>query len=129
MRTNCKKAKENIKKYIVDNYEPNNYTPSDYGLKPSTDFKVVAQSVYDTFVDEFIAHQRETANPKTFGEWCRGLPTILDTPHIYGGSAVEILGDILEQSEYERNKYTEEQAEGLLNWLMYREISAVIEKR
>ena len=49
------------------------------------------------------------------------LPTVLDRSY-YLNSAVEMLGDILEETSAERAKYTEEQAERLFSYLIYNEV-------
>ena len=60
--------------------------------------------------------------------WCQGLPSVIDTCYYYNRSAVEDLGDILEETEEERNRYTEQDAERLLSCLIYREIRKELRK-
>ena len=57
-----------------------------------------------------------------FADWCAGLPSVLDTLYFYNRSAVDDLGAILEETEQEKNRYTEQQAEQLLTSLIYREL-------
>lgn len=61
-------------------------------------------------------------NEAVFIDWCQGLPSILDTCYFYNRSAVADLGAILQQSERERARYTESQAEQLLTHLIYQEL-------
>lgn len=50
-----------------------------------------------------------------------GLPSFLGTyKYYYSGSAIDVLGDILEQTEEERNRYTEAEAEKCMTYLLYR---------
>lgn len=57
-----------------------------------------------------------------FADWCAGLPSVLDTLYFYNRSAVDDLGAILEETEQEKTRYTEQQAEQLLTSLIYREL-------
>ena len=57
-----------------------------------------------------------------FVDWCQGLPSALDTLYYYNRSAVDDLAAILEETEEEKAKYTEAQAEEILSRLIYREL-------
>lgn len=46
-----------------------------------------------------------------FADWCAGLAGVLDTRYYYNRSAVDNLGAILEETDEEKAKYTEDQAE------------------
>ena len=121
LRTNTKKVKDGVKAYIMENFEA--YDGDDVN---ATDFKSVAVYIWETFNDEILKHDRRRMSYQDFFiEWLQGLPTVLHCPH-YFESAVDIVGDLLEQTENERNKYTEMDAEHLMSYLIYREISAVI---
>lgn len=134
LRTNSKKAIENIRAYIVKGFDGTNYEPKfDYIEKAIEDnkhgsnidiFSLVANAIYSTFVDEYMHEYNRRRNEQTvFVEWCACLPSIIDTCYYYNRSAVADLGDILEQTEEERNRYTEEEAEVTLSRLIYREIT------
>ena len=47
---------------------------------------------------------------------------MIDTCYFYNRSAVDDLGEILEETDEEKAKYNERQAEDLLTWLIYREL-------
>lgn len=54
-----------------------------------------------------------------FAEWAAGLPSVLDTCYFYNRSAVDDLAEILEESDSEKAKYSDEQkAEKLLTNLI-----------
>ena len=55
-----------------------------------------------------------------FVDWAQGLPSVLDTCYFYNRSAVDDLGDILEETQEERNKHTETDAEQCLTRLIYK---------
>lgn len=59
-----------------------------------------------------------------FINWCAGLPSLLDTALYYCHcSAVELVGNILEQTKEERSKYSEAEAERLMSYLIYKEVA------
>lgn len=128
LRTTCKQALNNIHKYIMENTDLSNYS-----IKLKTnDFKEYALTIYDIFYAEVGHYYTRTLHypeQKAFEHWCQGLPSALNTCYYYNRSAVEDVAKILEESETEKGKYTEEEAEKLLTWLIYREIKKVVDKR
>lgn len=128
LKTNTKKARENIKNYVIENFTPENYTDT-----PPTDWHGIAKFIYDCFISEKWNCRNDyryyNGNEwKAFLDWCAGLPSVLDTCYFYNRSAVEDLGNILEQTEAERSKYEESAAENLLTMLIYNEIKKELEK-
>lgn len=120
LRTNSKKVKEAIRAWVVAHYSPENY-----GYEETDDFKEAAQRIFDAYYEEYIKHsKRDVVCERSFVSWMQGLPSLLDT-NFYYSCAVDIVGDILEQTEGERNKYDEMQAEALMAHLVAREIFAV----
>lgn len=139
LKTNCKKAIENIRAYIVNGFNGTNYEPEfDYIEKAIEDnkhganidiFSLVANAIYITFRNEYFngfPRATEAGEGVMFTEWCQGLPSILDTCYYYNRSAVDDLGDILEETEEERERFTENQAEEVLTKLIYREIKKAV---
>ena len=120
LKTNSKKARENIREYITDHFYPEGY---DIPEIPANDFPAIASAILSVFRDEF-KHQIRLypSEASAFEEWCAGLPTILDTCYYYNRSAVADLGDILEETEAERERFSERDAERLLTSLIYREL-------
>ena len=120
LKTNSKKAKQNLQNYITENFDGTNY-----GIEKPDTFKDLAKIVLDTFKDEYCFEynlKRRMTRQQLFVEWCAGLPSILDTCYYYNRSAIDDLGAILEESEEERNRYTEAEAEKMLSNLIYREL-------
>ena len=123
LKTNSKQARENIKQYIIENFTPENYTDN-----PPQEFEQIATFILDCFRSEKYHlpedfryyHNNEKA---AFADWCSGLPSVLDTCYYYNRSAVEDVKNILEETDAEANKYTEQQAEELLTSLIYRELT------
>lgn len=122
LKTNSKKAAENVRAYIVNKFTPENYTD-----RPPQEFREIAAFILDTFRSEkyhlpedFRYHRH--CGPSAFRDWCAGLPSVLDTCYYYNRSAVDDIGAILEETEQEKARYTEQQAEQLLTSLIYREL-------
>ena len=122
LKTNSTKAKENIKQYIVDNFDATNYTDA-----PPEGWQEIAAFIIDTFRSEKYSipedyryyNNNESA---AFADWCAGLPSVLDTCYFYNRSAVADLAVILEETPAEAERFTETQAETLLTALIYREL-------
>lgn len=122
LKTNSKKACENIRAYIMENFNGENY-----GIEKPETFSEVARIILNTFQEEIFCNENAKRyyhynEQRAFFDWCAGLPSLLDTCYYYNRSAVDDLGAILEESEEEKGKYSEEQAESLLTWLIYREL-------
>ena len=121
-----KKAIGNIRTYIMDKFTPENCTDS-----TPKDFPGVAAFILDTFRKEKMSDFRyHNCNEfAAFTDWCQGLPSVLDACYYYNRSAVEDLGAILEETAAEKARFTEEEAERHLTWLIYRELSKGAAKR
>ena len=121
-----KKAIGNIRAYIMDNFTPANYTEN-----PPKDFPGVAAFILDTFRKEKMSdfHYHNCNEFSAFTDWCQGLPAVLDTCYYYNRSAVDDLGRILEETAEEKARFTEEEAERRLTWLIYRELGKGAAKR
>lgn len=122
LRTNTKKARENIREYIINHFDPSNYTEQAPESWPE-----IAAFILETFQAEkyYSAEYMRIKNiseQRVFTEWCAGLPSVLDTCYFYNRSAVDDLGAILEENESEKARYSENDAEKLLTYLIYREL-------
>ena len=123
LKTNSRKAKENIRKYILDNFTPCNYEQYS-NLEGTTDYKSACNAIYSIFKIEkpSIGGYANMTDQERFIDWCSGLPGILDTCYYYNRSAIDDLGNILEETPEEKERYTDDQACYLLTKLIYREI-------
>ena len=122
LKTNNKKARENIRNYIIAGFTPEGYTDN-----PPQDFPEIARFILATFRNEkhhLPQDFRYYRNNElaAFADWCAGLAGVLDTCYYYNRSAVDDLGAILEETDEEKARYTEEQAENTLTLLIYREL-------
>lgn len=118
LRTNSKQARENIKRYIIENFTPENYTDEEI-----TGFENIAKFILDVFKSEYYNVTGRYTQAEAFKNWCSGLPSVLDTCYYYNRSAVEDVKKILDETDEEASKYTEQQAEELLTSLIYRELA------
>lgn len=118
LKTNTKKARENIRAYILANF-----TPYD-GDEVGADFPEVAEYILRVCRTE-KQYSRYSSALAMFTDWAQGLPSVLDTCYYYNRSAVDDLGGILEETQAERERFTETQAENLLTRLIFREIITV----
>lgn len=122
LRSNSKKAVENIRQYIRDGYNPDGYElqePDTFPALASQLLQVFRSEKYHLPQDVRYYHGSEQA---AFADWCAGLPSILDTCYFYNRSAVADLANILQETPEEASRYTEQDAEQLLTWLIYREL-------
>lgn len=122
LKTTNKEARAAVRQYILDHFEPCGY---DF-TGPCT-FQNVARFILEVHASEkYYSPEYQAAkgftNEAVFIDWCQGLPSVLDTCYYYNRSAVADLGAILQQSERERARYTESQAEQLLTHLIYQEL-------
>lgn len=115
LKTNSKKARENIQKYIMDNFNGENYK-----LKTPETFSETAEIILDIFRREYS--DKRYSEQENFVNWAAGLPSILDTCYYYNRSAIDDIGKILEETETEKSRFIETQAEELLSSLIYREL-------
>ena len=123
LRTNSEKARENVRNYIIERFTPEGYTDN-----PPQEWRYIAASILDTFRNEVYNlpqdfryyHYNEFA---AFADWCSDLPSVLDTYYYCNPSAVDDLGAVLEETDEEKARYTEEQAESTLTLLIYRELT------
>lgn len=120
LRTNSKQAIKNIHNYIIKHSDFSSY---DIEYFEKWTFKELSKNLLRVFRNEYInGYNKRYSEQDNFISWCQGLPSVLDTCYYYNRSAVQELGDILEETEEERNRFTEQQAEEMLTKLIYREL-------
>lgn len=125
MKTNSKKALENIRAYIV-----NNFTPENYNLEQSNDFATAAKVIYNCFIEEKSGTNDwgRVAEGVIFDDWMQGLPSIFGADYYLHCTALDDLGVILEETEAEKARFTEDDAAKLLSSLIFREIKKAVKK-
>ena len=117
LKTNSKQARENIRNYIIDRFDCSDYEPKTI----PEGFTEIAKFILTTFRDEKTNYQN-IPEVDLFADWAAGLPAVLDTCYYYNRSAVDDLGKILNETQAEKDKYSEDKAQELLSSLIYREL-------
>ena len=124
LKTNSKEARKRIQAYIIENYSPDNYEPG----TPEADAETLPQIATVILKDVKRVNGCDVARNKNytwfdaFCEWAAGLPGLLDTCYYYNRSAVDDLGNILQETDAEKARYTERDAEKMLSRLIYNEL-------
>lgn len=118
LRTTNKAVKERIKRYILDGANFEGY--DEIELDPA-DFPAVCRAILDTCKSE-KKYQRYSSRFEMFKDWAQGLPSVLNTLYYYNVSAVDLLGEWLEETEAEKAKFAEQEAEERITWLIFREL-------
>lgn len=124
IRTNSKQVKEAIRAYILQEAQD-----VDNGYIPFNDLETAAAAIKADVIRVMQGdyynrlHNLTGWSFKDFNYWVHGLPGLLDLPFIYKQpAAVDILGDILQETPAERARYTETQADEMLCRLIFREL-------
>lgn len=122
LKTNSKKAIENIRAYIMENFEAW-YFEDVYQEKAPVDFSGICKAIYNDYVkyisNDNYYHGKESQ--ATFFDYTGILPSMFNCSFRLCNS-VHDLSVILEQTEQEAEKYKEDQAEKVLSYLIYREL-------
>ena len=103
LKTNSRQAKENLKAYIMASW---NLEAEEQGRTWEETQEDIRNSFY--FQAYSSEYERKQNRQEAFKNWLSGLPRGLGD--FFLCQAVEDLGNILEQTEAEKNKYTEDQA-------------------
>ena len=121
IKSNTKKAKENILKYVLG-------ATADY-FEIDCNMHVDEVSVYPEIWRAFMRQKdpasRRTSLQSVFYEWATGLAMggLFDYfAPCDGNTATAILAEILEETPEEAGRYTDDQAEKTLTALIYREV-------
>lgn len=125
LKTNSKKFKERIKNYLFNKlFDDSGYELMEFKKENYKNEKEKALLILEVFCKEM---ETNGLTFERFKEWAAGLPSVIDTAdYYYCFSAITILGDFLEETEEERNKYNEMHAENLLTLAIYRELESVL---
>lgn len=75
---------------------------------------------FDPHVKKSLSDYRYSINLyEYFEKWCSGLPSILNCCYYYNVSAVNLLGDMLEQTTEQRNRFSECESEKALTGIIW----------
>ena len=127
LKTNSKAVTAAVRNWILDNAATEGYDgmPKPKGTDGNWDisqFDELAVWILKTVESEKF-YSRGSSPFATFRDWAQGLPHMLNTAdYYYTHSAVDVLGDILQESPSEKAAYTESDAERLMDLLVFREL-------
>lgn len=127
IRSNSKQAINNIRNYIMKNYDGENFEENspEYNAKSFEEVAAcILKDVKRVNGKEFKRCRNYTWQ-KAFSDWASGLPSLLDTCYYYNRSAVDDLAEILEETEKEKERFSESDAETMLSNLIFRELHKV----
>lgn len=138
LKTNSKKARENIRAYIIECANCTDYDPATNVETELTfdTFEGYAAFIWNDFKDRNMTGSARAYNLRMNGtwqecflDWLHGLPGTLDPCEWLLGydAAKNVLARLLEESDAERDKYTNDKAEHVLSYLIYREITNAVE--
>lgn len=128
LRTNSKEVNEKIKNLIIDCYNDS----ADYygfeGREMATDYNGICKDILNAFMSEksqdCLYRAGRISKQDLFFDWMQGLPTAFNiSDNIFLRDALDFLGNILEQTESEKAKYTTEKAEYNACAIFYRELT------
>lgn len=125
LKTNSKKAKENLYFYIRENCA--DYLNDNYGIDPAeiAEKKTLYAVIFEIFKQEMKPTEGYNAKRPTidvFYDWAQGLAMGGLFCYYYNRPAKKDLSEILEETETEAEKFTEEQAERKLTSLIFHEL-------
>ena len=137
LKTNSKEVKNRIKKWILDNSD---------GIKEAVEYDKEKGNLPDTFnasdinnVCWYIYKDFKRVKGYEFGrcavtwldlfaDYAAGLPFGNMFIYYYNVSAVELVGNILDETETERSKFTESEAEFQMTRMIYNYILSTLDK-
>ena len=126
MKTNSKQVKESIKKWIIDGFHHSDF--ENWNKCTVTDYKAICSVILSEFKEEKRSDNRYKAGRISlydlFYDWCQGLPDTLKTEDYFLHSACDFLGGWLQETEQEKARFTETQAEEKITALLWRELTA-----
>ena len=126
LRTNSKLAQQRIQDYVTYHFQPYD-EDADNKAYNFDNYTCLCQYLWDKFIQQVYnsAEERRYFNhniQEAFDYWIGGLPGILNPSYLYQESAIDILGDMLDQTITERNKYTKMDAQETLTYLIFKSV-------
>ena len=128
LKTNSKVARERVRAYVLANCEDVRESmlyDAECGrlhFSPNAEStNDVLKYIWSVFMDNHGRYIRRGETYQTeFSYFASGLPFNVFDYH-YNVSAVDLVGDILEETAEERARYSEDDAEKLMDYLIFRE--------
>ena len=135
LKTNTKQVANKVQNYIIDNFKNFQLENPTYEYDhlhtlesvDSNNYTEVCNAINCIFFCEMLENDNRwnagrLSRADAFVNWCQGLPAALNCDY-YLHSARDLLGEWLEETEEEKQKFTELQAERQITHILYREIN------
>lgn len=130
IKTNSKELNAKIKNLIIECYNDSEEYYGFEGRTMATNYNDICKDILNAFENEKVKHDCQykagrISKQDLFMDWMQGLPTAFSISDdiFYFNDALDYLGELLEQTENEKAKYTTEQAEKTACYLFYRELT------
>ena len=126
--------KETAADYIREQYTEDGETYTRNGRALDLDAREdLAAAILDIFQDEMLKHDKQYAAGRVsrfdmFRNWASGLAMGSTFLYYYNVSAVDLLGDMLEETAEERARFDERQAEEMLTRVIYNRLTKSAEE-
>lgn len=133
-KLNCKEVNEALKNEIVDSYESAEEYYTYDGAEMKTEYNDICKDILKMFECEKLNGDlrykaSNMSKQDLFVEWMSGLPSSFPVScDIFLGSAAEWLGNILDETETEKQKYSDSKAERTSCLILYRELNKHAQK-
>lgn len=127
LKTNSKKATENLKKWLVEHFDIDAVCDED--KTESEKFEDIAKMIYKSFCRCVWSGKNDYqwfngSRIRAWSYWLGGLPSAINSAdYYYTRRAVDVLGEILEETETEKARFSEADAETVMDTLLYRLIT------
>lgn len=125
LKTNSKEVKAKVRQYIMDGFDPEAYGYEKYYNIDKGNFSCVAHAIFDSLYTEKIKNDNtKLSKYEHFKDWMQGLCDMINSSYYYNVSAVDLLAEWLEETEEEKERFTEEKAEETITRLLYCELKS-----
>lgn len=119
LKSNSKKVREAVRAYVVRNCNGWEKDPETF-----EEAATIIKKAWDGYRYQGMRREFKNNIIEAFKDFAACLPNNA-FDYIAEGDTVKLVGDMLEQTEAERAKYTDSQACDLLTYLIYSEVSKV----
>ena len=109
----------------MEGFDPEAYGYEQYYNVEKENFSCVAHAIYECLYMEKIKYNNQKlSNYEYFKDWMQGLCNMVNSDYYCNVSAVDLLAEWLEETEEDKKRFTEAQAEEKITWLLYRELKS-----
>lgn len=124
LKTNSKEAISRIRAYIEAEYCPDNYDENSPEATAATFSEKAAVILADLkrVKGYEVANYRRYSWQDAYHDYASGLPSLAPCEYFLG-SATDILGALLDETEAEKARFSDSDAEKMLSKLIFRELT------